>query len=78
MAPETLRILCFGDSLTDGYSAHGTERYPYSERLEARLRAVPQLRGTQLEIVTDGVPGDMVSWQRFAKRMEDACKSLPV
>ncbi|KAL2266645.1 hypothetical protein VTJ83DRAFT_5997 [Remersonia thermophila] len=53
-----LRILCFGDSLTAGYSGWGAVYHPYSEKLEQMLTmAFPDL---DVSTVEDGVPGDTV------------------
>ncbi|KAJ3285969.1 hypothetical protein HK104_009234 [Borealophlyctis nickersoniae] len=53
----TLRILCFGDSLTEGYSNYGTLHHPYSIQLEKRFKKDGRFK---IEIVTSGVSGDMV------------------
>jgi lysophospholipase L1-like esterase len=69
-----LRILCFGDSLTQGYHGFGYGEDPYSETLEAKLReAFP---GREIKVVTSGVPGDMVCTSRFITRMNQEGKSL--
>lgn len=55
-----MRILCFGDSLTAGYSGMGTSYTPYHEKLVKRLEeAFPDLR---VEIEEDGVPGDVTGF----------------
>lgn len=67
---RALRILCFGDSLTAGYSGLGSSYNPYAERLAARLeKAFPNLR---LETEVDGAPGDLVyaPMGKFVSRME--------
>lgn len=52
-----MRILCFGDSLTAGYSGMGTSYTPYHVILVRRLeQAFPDLK---VEIEEDGVPGDV-------------------
>jgi len=64
-----LRILCFGDSLTSGYSLYGTIYHPYNERLEEKLQeAFPDVR---IEITTDGRPGDITG--NFTTRMMPYC-----
>lgn len=72
MAPvNSLRVLCFGDSLTSGYHAWGTSSHPYSHRLAARLReAFPDLE--KIHVVPNGVPGDRVMNQGFLDRLEKA------
>ncbi|KAL1836458.1 hypothetical protein VTJ49DRAFT_5133 [Mycothermus thermophilus] len=53
-----LRILCFGDSLTAGYSSWGAVYHPYREKLEQMLTmAFPDL---DVSTVDDGMPGDTV------------------
>jgi len=67
-----LYVLCFGDSLTQGYHGYGSFIRPYSETLEEKLReAFP---GREIKIVTSGVPGDMVCNSRFLTRMNDECR----
>ncbi|KAJ4396727.1 hypothetical protein N0V93_000948 [Gnomoniopsis smithogilvyi] len=65
---HTLRILCFGDSLTSGYSS--SPDHPYSHHLTTTLtRAFPSLT---IDAHTDGVPGDTVSLpgSRYLRRIE--------
>ena len=69
--PETLRILCFGDSLTAGYTRYGLEHFPYSDYLENTLRKF--LPSTKIIIDTDGLSGDCVNGGRFLRRMEGKC-----
>lgn len=65
-----LRILCFGDSLTAGYSSWGAVFHPYSEKLEHMLSmAFPDLK---IETVEDGVSGDTVKFG-FLGRMNEQC-----
>lgn len=69
---RSLRILCFGDSLTSGYSRWGTISHPYSQALTTVLsRAFPSLN---VEAHVDGVPGDVVNVaspnSRFLRRIE--------
>ncbi|EAQ89382.1 hypothetical protein CHGG_06001 [Chaetomium globosum CBS 148.51] len=53
-----LRILCFGDSLTAGYSAWGAIHHPYNEMLENMVSmAYPDL---DVATVEDGVSGATV------------------
>ncbi|CCC06092.1 hypothetical protein SMACR_00309 [Sordaria macrospora] len=59
MPNSKLRILCFGDSLTEGYSGWGSRFTPYSTKLGEMLRmAFPDV---EMEIVTDGLSGDLVT-----------------
>lgn len=69
---RSLRILCFGDSLTSGYAQWGAVSHPYSQRLTTVLsRAFPSLN---IEAHVDGHPGDIVSvsspTSRFLRRIE--------
>lgn len=65
-----LRILCFGDSLTAGYSCWGTIFHPYQEKLEHMLTmAFPDLK---IETVEDGVSGASVKFG-FQTRMNAQC-----
>ena len=72
--PESgsLKILCLGDSLTEGFSSYGMSMTPYSETLEVVLEAQ---FGTQrkVEVTTDGVSGDAVTGGTFKKRMDKRC-----
>ncbi|KAF4984827.1 hypothetical protein FZEAL_55 [Fusarium zealandicum] len=70
MSRQTLRILCFGDSLTSGYFEWGTASHPYALKLEDRLTgAFPHV---DVEVVVDGVPGDVATFDRFYKRFTNA------
>ncbi|KAM0564210.1 hypothetical protein ACHAPJ_000420 [Fusarium lateritium] len=72
MTRKTLRILCFGDSLTSGYFSHGMDSHPYALKLEDRLTGTfPEV---DFEIVVDGVPGDVASFNRFYDRLDAAWK----
>ncbi|KAF4962671.1 hypothetical protein FSARC_9232 [Fusarium sarcochroum] len=72
MTRKTLRILCFGDSLTSGYFCHGMDSHPYALKLEDRLTGTfPEV---DFEIVVDGVPGDVASFNRFYDRLDAAWK----
>lgn len=76
MPPVTkLRILCFGDSLTAGYSRMGTVYHPYHETLQQMIAmAFPEY---ELDIVEDGVPGDLVTSRgKFLERMQKNCECL--
>ncbi|KAK1780672.1 SGNH hydrolase-type esterase domain-containing protein [Copromyces sp. CBS 386.78] len=69
MPNPKLRILCFGDSLTEGYSGWGSCFTPYSTKLQEMLRmAFPDV---EVEIETDGLSGDMVTDRgSFSARMK--------
>lgn len=76
MAPvNSLRVLCYGDSLTSGFHDYGLACHPYSHRLAARLReAFPDL--AKIHVVPNGVPGDRVMNAGFLTRLMSAGQSL--
>ncbi|KAK1636653.1 GDSL-like Lipase/Acylhydrolase [Colletotrichum phormii] len=65
---KTLRIFCFGDSLTAGYSSYGAVYHPYSIALTKLLAMY--LPDTQIVATDNGMPGDVVSQGAFAQRFE--------
>jgi hypothetical protein len=73
MAPKSLSILCFGDSLTSGYYAMGLEDpYPYSITFAAKIQEA--LPDTKIYVHTNGKPGDVASFQPFRQRLEAECE----
>ena len=68
----TLRILCFGASITAGYHRHGLAYHPYAIRLKQRLQQYYLSRKIEIEI--DAVPGDRVIGGRYANRLEKRCR----
>src|SRR6187402_3902332 len=80
-AKQPLRILCFGDSLTEGYSMFGMQFTPYSETMEIvlneRLNKNQEQQGGpkwDIEVETNGVSGQLVT-AGFTRRMERICMS---
>lgn len=70
---QPLRILCFGDSLTAGYTAMGSRFHPYSKKLADMVAmAFPDL---DVQTFTSGKSGDTVR-HGFKYRIEDICTSL--
>ena len=65
---KSLRILCFGDSLTAGYTRYGLEHYPYADYLDTTLRKF--LPSTKIAIDTEGLSGDRVKAGLFLRRIE--------
>ncbi|KAK3985688.1 SGNH hydrolase-type esterase domain-containing protein [Cladorrhinum sp. PSN332] len=63
---QKLRILCFGDSLTVGYSSWGTVFHPYSDKMSQMV----QMAFPEHEITTevDGMSGDTI-WHGFLDRI---------
>lgn len=74
VTPEkTLKILCFGNSLTGGYTMMGLASWPYADFLEIYLaRLFPSIK---LMIDVSGLPGDRVvgSGSQFLNRMQNRC-----
>lgn len=65
MALRPLRILCFGDSLTAGYTQDGLQYHPYLHVLRRQLRdAFP---GLEVDIEEDGMDGGLT--QHFSGRL---------
>jgi hypothetical protein len=74
---KPLRILCFGDSLTEGYTNNGLNYIPYSDTLLQKLQSAPSLTSKyDITVDTDGMSGDQVTGS-FRGRMEDCCISPP-
>jgi hypothetical protein len=75
MKKKPLRILCFGDSLTEGYSNYGLTFTPYSDTLLQKLKSDLFLSSKyNIAVDTDGMSGDQVTGS-FLGRMEDRCIS---
>lgn len=74
-ARETLRILCFGDSLTAGYSMGGIYHYPYADHLAGPLQKL--FPSTSINIDVEGLSGDAVLGPRdesgFIPRLKSRC-----
>ncbi|ERS96156.1 GDSL-like lipase/acylhydrolase [Sporothrix schenckii 1099-18] len=65
MALRPLRILCFGDSLTAGYTQDGLQYHPYLHMVRRKLQeAFP---GLQVDIEADGLDGGLT--QHFSSRL---------
>ena len=56
--PKSLRILCFGDSLTAGYTNSGYSHYPYADNLRVNLQH--KLSTPDIEVEVAGFSGDQV------------------
>ena len=68
--PKTLRILCFGDSLTAGYTMCGYEHYPYADHLRVGLEHM--LCSSQIDVEVAGLSGDQVRGQ-YLGRIQAKC-----
>lgn len=65
---KSVRILCFGDSLTAGYSRFGTEHFPYNQFLQKTIEAcLPEYK---ISTEADGESGDRVRGGFFFNRMK--------
>lgn len=69
---ENVRILCFGDSLTAGYSHYGMTFTPYAESLKTWLQAAWPT--TKLTLDVSGLSGDRVVSGSFLPRITAKCK----
>ena len=70
--PKSLRILCFGDSLTAGYTSYGLEFYPYADHLRAGLQSL--LSTSDIETEVAGFSGDQVRGA-YMPRIKAKCGS---
>ena len=71
---KSLNILCFGDSITAGWSHGGTVYHPYADVMLASLgKALPSLNVTA---DVQGLPGDQVTSPPggLLPRMDILCK----
>lgn len=69
--PKSLRVLCFGDSLTAGYSGYGCFHYPYAKQIREKLKE--NLPGTEATVDVSGLSGDQVIAGQFLSRMKGIC-----
>lgn len=63
-----IRVLCFGASITAGWTAGGRHHYPYATRLSSRL--ADELPTSHFSIDVDGSPGDTVIHGQYMDRMK--------
>ena len=68
--PKSLRILCFGDSLTAGYTSHGYGHHPYADHLRVGLEHM--LSSSSIEVEVAGLSGDQVQGQ-YLQRIKAKC-----
>ena len=68
--PKSLRILCFGDSLTAGYTSYGWEFHPYADHLRAGLQH--SLSTPDIEVDVAGLSGDQVQGS-YLPRIKAKC-----
>ena len=71
--PTSLRVLCFGDSLTAGYTKYGYEHHPYADNLRADLRYLLSTKDVNVEV--EGLSGDLVQGRtaQFLRRIKAKC-----
>ncbi|KAI4261761.1 MAG: hypothetical protein L6R42_003044 [Xanthoria sp. 1 TBL-2021] len=68
---KSLRILCFGDSLTAGYSAYGYSHYPYAAQIQKELKK--SFPAADAQVVVSGLSGDRVVAGQFLRRIKGMC-----
>lgn len=68
--PKSLRILCFGDSLTAGYTRYGWEFYPYADHLRVGLQR--SLSTPDIQVDVAGLSGDQVQGS-YLPRIKAKC-----
>ena len=69
--PKSLHILCFGDSLTAGYTSYGLEFHPYADHLRVGLQH--SLSTSDIEVDVAGFSGDQVQGN-YLPRIKHKCK----
>ena len=70
MARTDIHVLCFGASITAGWSQFGQHYYPYATRLSARL--ADELPTSHYGVDVDGAPGDTVLHGQYINRLTKA------
>lgn len=70
MTHTDIHVLCFGASITAGWSSSGLHYYPYATRLSARL--ADELPTSHFGIDIDGSPGDTVLHGQYMRRLATA------
>ncbi|KAG5926826.1 hypothetical protein E4U42_002932 [Claviceps africana] len=68
MSQQSLRILCFGDSLTAGFHDFGMSFHPYSIAFTAALKAA--LPHMAITVHHSGKNGDVGAWTAFHERLK--------
>ncbi|KAL8928157.1 MAG: hypothetical protein Q9208_001867 [Pyrenodesmia sp. 3 TL-2023] len=66
--PPTLRILCFGASITAGFHHFGLSHHPYAKRLTQRLQTA--LPSSKITIDIDALSGDRVIGGQYSTRLK--------
>lgn len=75
-AKTQIRVLCFGASITAGFSAYGLHYYPYATRLAARL--ADGLPTSHFSIDVDGSPGDTMLHGEYMNRIKKDIENAKV
>lgn len=70
--PKSLRILCFGDSLTAGFTKNGEEHHPYADHLRAGLQHTRFVSDVKIDVA--GFSGDTVVQGLYVRRMKRSCE----
>ncbi|KAJ3039387.1 hypothetical protein HDV00_012263 [Rhizophlyctis rosea] len=68
--PASFNVLCLGDSLTEGYTWHGTKFCPYTKTLTSLLTST--LTNETIEVCNEGVSGDKVTGPFMKQRLQHA------
>ena len=68
--PKSLRILCFGDSLTAGYMSSDPECYPYGDTLRTELAHMLSATPSQIHTRIDGLSGKALKCLRRYRRTD--------
>ncbi|KAF2148907.1 SGNH hydrolase [Myriangium duriaei CBS 260.36] len=71
--PTTLRVLCFGDSLTKGFNRMSFNGHPYSTKLAETIATI--LPEYNIAATVSGALGDVVHGGTFVRRMNRAFSS---
>ena len=69
--PSSLRILCFGASITAGFHKFGLAHHPYALRLEERLKE--KFPHADIDIDIDALSGDRIIAGQYFSRLKLRC-----
>lgn len=77
MKMEEIKILCFGDSLTAGYSDYGMTMTPYGLWMIDKLEA--HWPENTVNVVIEGMSGDLVGPPgSFLRRLTKKCRKFHI
>ena len=75
-AKVQIRVLCFGASITAGWSSYGSHHFPYASKLSARL--ADELPTSRFSVQVDGRPGDTAITGQYMNRIQRDIRSAKV